>query len=355
VTNFVKSIVIAAGGTGGHIIPAQIMAEYFSNNGHTVLCIGTTGSLEKKLLAKFNFYGLTVTGIRGKTKFKSVSGLWLMVKAFFECVKQLRKAKANLVLCMGGYVTVPVAFAARMLKIPIVLHEQNSIAGLSNRYLAKFASKVLTAFPNSFAEEIIAQEVGNPLRKSILEIKRHAIDHKDIHLLVLGGSQGAQKINTCCMEVFADAANIAGFSIWHQTGGRDNERVFNYYQQKNSYVKFTEFIDNMGEAYAWADVVISRAGALSVFEIGAAALPALFIPFPYAVDNHQFTNAKLLVDSDAAFMCMEDELTVEKIKEYLQMWRDNPQLLQSMGRGAHMVILLDAKEEIYAACMQACK
>ncbi len=354
-TDFVKSIVIAAGGTGGHIVPAQIMAEYFSNNGHAVLCIGTTGPMEKKLLAKFNFYGLAVTGIRGKTKFKSVIGLWLMVKAFFACIKQLKKVKANLVLCMGGYVTVPVALAARVLSIPIVLHEQNSIAGLSNRYLAKFAVKVLTAFPNAFPKEISVQEVGNPLRKSILEIKRHAIDHKDIHLLVLGGSQGAEKINTCCMEVFADVANIDGFSIWHQTGSRDNERVVNYYLQKNSCIKSSEFIDKMGEAYAWADVVISRAGALSVFELGAAALPALFIPFPYAVDDHQYTNAKLLVDSDAAFICREDELTVEKIKEHLQKWRDNPQLLQAMGRRAHMVILLDAKEKIYAACMQAFK
>ena len=345
-------VVISAGGTGGHIVPAQIMAKYFQQHGYAVSCIGTTGALEKRLLSDFELHTLHVTGLRGKSKLDSFKGVWHMFIALLRSIKILLKLRPEVVLCMGGYVTVPVAIAAKLLGIPVVVHEQNAISGLSNRYLARIAVKVLSAFPDAFPNAITAEMVGNPLRDAILQLPNRTAANSELHVLVLGGSQGAQKVNDFCMQAFANLKNITNYQILHQTGKADFDRVTSFYAEHAVDVKCSAFIDNMADAYAWADVVVSRSGALSVSEIGAAALPALFIPYPYAVDDHQYENAKFLVSANAAYVWREDEVTAMELVKYLQQWQQNPRLLLEMGQRGHAVTILDAAEKIYSACIK---
>ena len=350
-----EKILIVAGGTGGHLVPAQIMAHYFQDRQHKVACIGTDGALEQKLLSSFELHTLRVTGLRGKSTWASVQGVMRMVGAFGRSLALLRQLKPKVILCMGGYVTVPVALAARVLRIPVVLHEQNAVAGLSNRYLAKVATTVLAAFPGVLTDKRHVAVVGNPLRPE-LKLSKSAQAEGDagsMKLLVLGGSQGAERLNTCCMQVCA--AGLRGVEVWHQTGARDYARVSAHYQQQDALVRCSAFIDDMSAAYAWADVVVSRAGALSVTEIAAAGLPALFVPFPYAVDDHQYSNAMTLVGAGAASVCRESAFSDETFRQYIRQWQQHPAELKAVGAKAYALSIPDADAKIYDACMTACQ
>ena len=224
---------------------------------------------------------------------------------------------------------------------------------MSNRYLAKIAKTTLEAFENSFPPNVIAEVVGNPIRDEILAISGRTIHVDDLHILVLGGSQGARNLNSVCLSVFSGKGNVEGFSVWHQAGKKDFVRVKSAYEEGGcSNVKCSEFIDDMANAYAWADVVVSRAGALSVAEIGAAELPALFVPFPHAVDDHQTKNAQHLSSVGAAVLMPQDELTPDSLAQVIRSLLNDQTALRKMRIAAHHCFIPSAAAVVADALIE---
>ena len=351
---------VAAGGTGGHIFPAKAVAQCAKMQGWQVLCAGTRGQLERDYLAKdFSFIGFGVRGLRGQgwlsklVRVIGMGGAWL--KALF-CIMRF---KPNVMLCMGGYVTVPLALAAWCWRVPVVLHEQNSVAGLSNLYLSRIASCVLEAFPNSFPHAIKTTVVGNPVRQAFLNevepCKRLSGREGPFRVLIVGGSQGALALNQLSLDLLASWDNDATLMIRHQTGRVHYDAMLQQYQRLNKPAnmwRVLPFIEDMAQAYAWADVIICRSGALTVAEICMVGLPAIFIPYPLAVDDHQRKNAAHLVAAGAAWMHHQSSLNLSTIKKQLVYLMNNLDQQIVMAQAACALSSPRSTLEIVSHCEQ---
>lgn len=316
-----KRIVIMAGGTGGHIFPALAVGQFLQTQGWQVSWLGTKAGLESRVIpdAGIEIDWLSVSGVRGKGLSSKFSAVFKLLKSCAEARKILKQRKPNIVLGMGGFVAAPGGLMARTLKIPLIIHEQNRVVGTTNRLLAKIATKVLQGFPNSFDAKFQAICTGNPLRKSFVDAVKNARVHEqndELKILIVGGSQGAKALN----EVIPDG--IAKLNktvvVRHQTGSAMQNDVAENYKKLRLNAEAIAFIDDMAAAYAWADFVICRAGAMTVSEVAAIGTPAIFIPLPNAIDDHQTANAKYLTEAGAAVLLKQSDLSAENLATQIE-------------------------------------
>lgn len=323
-------VMIAAAGTGGHVFPGLAVAEVLQQQGHLVVWLGTEQGKVVQWVQQANvpLRQISMSGVRGKGWLSWLRSPINLFNAWKQALGILRLESPDVMLVMGGYVSVPAGLAARWLGIPVCVHEQNSVVGLSNRLLAPFSQSLLLGLPLHslpFGWHQ-AQWVGNPLRSMLArQVKSQA--SQPLRVLIIGGSQGAQFLNQRLPEVMQDWPARHQLTIWHQTGQAMQAQVELDYQHAGVEARVDAFIDDMGEAYAWADVVIARAGALTVTELMQAARPALFIPFPFAVDDHQYTNSLSLVGLNAAEVVRQDNASVDYLRERLSDYLYNPQCL----------------------------
>jgi len=349
-----RHAVIVAGGTGGHVYPAIAFASVWKAEGHLVSWIGTQEGLEASIVPKHDIplYFIQVKGLRRSGKLQKIVSLLTAARAFFQALFLLKKLKPNVVLGMGGYVSGPTLLAAKCLGIPTVIHEQNAIAGKTNQIVARFANKVLTAFPNVLTKyhPVVC---GNPVRANLLKLRPKSYANSCMNILIIGGSRGALSLNKTLPEMLANIPNI---SVWHQTGDKHFEETQKIYSAScrdywQSPIKIAPYIDDMTAAYAWSDIVICRAGAMTVFEIMAVGRPAIFIPYPYAVDDHQTANANFLVENNAGLLIQERDLTFEKLKNYIDALREEINY-QRFSRNAFAHRVVEADAAIVRVCLE---
>jgi len=349
-----KRLMVMAGGTGGHVFPGLAVAHHLMEQGWQVRWLGTADRMEADLVPKhgIDIDFIRISGLRGK----GMKALLLAPLRIFNAWRQARRImkawQPDVVLGMGGYVSGPGGLAAWSCGIPVVLHEQNGIAGLTNKWLAKIATKVLQAFPGAFPA---ADVVGNPVRTDVLALplpaQRLANRHGPIRVLVIGGSQGARILNQTLPQVAALVGDE--ITLWHQTGkGSLPETEKAYQQVGQTQHKVTEFIDDMAAAYAWADVVVCRSGALTVSEVAAAGLPAIFVPFQHK-DRQQYWNALPLEKAGAARIFEQPQFTAEAVADQLCHW-DRATLL-TMAEQARQVAIPDATERVAQEVARAAK
>lgn len=344
-----KRIVIMAGGTGGHVFPALAVALWFVEKGWDVSWLGTHKGLESKVVPEHGIAidWLSVAGVRGKDLMSKVTSGFKLIKACGQAFLILCRRKPDVVLGMGGFVAGPGGLMAKLLGIPLVIHEQNRIPGTTNRLLAKLANQVLEAFPNSFNKEVNAKYTGNPLRKQFQNAAnvKTSIQGRNLQLLIIGGSQGAQVLN----EVIPDAlANMKNIEVRHQTGVAMQEQVAKRYQDLGIKAESIAFIQDMVSAFQWADIIICRAGAMTISEVSAMRLPAILIPLPNAIDDHQMANARYLSDAGAGLILPQKELNAKRLIELITKAQ---QQLEGMAKAAKQCARLDATESVALFCI----
>ncbi len=353
-----KRFLIMAGGTGGHVFPGLAVAKELIGKGHSVFWMGTRAGIESELVpaAGISIAYVDIQGVRGKGKKGLLEAPGKINKAVKESKKIIQECKPDCILGMGGFVSGPGGVAAKLLGVPLVIHEQNAIPGTTNRILSLFANRVLEAFSGTFAKRINAVHVGNPVRKD-LHSATHQIDHSaDLKLLVLGGSLGAKAIN----DVIPEMVDTLDFTIdvWHQTGKKHIDEVTALYGEEALTMKSIElspFIDDMAEAYAWADLVICRSGAMTVSELTVAGVPAIFIPYPHAIDDHQTANANWMASHQAAVVLPQSELTVSALRHHMKRFNKRRELLDQMRGKAKSLGMHDATENVVQTCLRFAK
>lgn len=336
-------ILIIAGGTGGHVMPALAVARHLRQHGHEVHWLGTRAGIEARLVTQENFpiSYVDIQGLRGKKAYTLLLAPFKILKAIIQSYRVLSVVRPNAVLCMGGYVSGPGAIAAWLRRCPIVLHEQNAVAGWTNRVLAHFAKRIMVAFPNAFKDRNTTKivETGNPVRQDIINIQapkeRLTSRQSQVRLLILGGSQGATKLNELLPQAIALLPPQERPLIWHQTGKNNLDVTQKSYEDHEIKAQVSDFIQDMQEAYAWADIIICRAGALTIAEICAVGIPSILIPFPYAVDDHQTYNAKYLSNQGAAILVKQSALSPQHLSEMLQDLITHPNKRLAMAIASH--------------------
>lgn len=348
-------ILIMAGGTGGHVFPALAVARELQARGARISWLGTRAGIEARLVPEHDLplHTIDVAGLRGKGLLSWLGAPLRLLRACAQAFVLLRRLSPQLVVGMGGFAAGPGGVAAWLQRRPLLIHEQNAAAGLTNRCLVRLASTVLQAFPDTFAPRQAAMTVGNPVRADILALprpmQRWAGRNGAIRLLVLGGSGGALAINERVPAALAQLSVAERPQVRHQAG-RTLAAAEAAYAEHGVQAEITAFIDDMAQAYAWADVVVCRSGALTVAELAAAGVSALLVPFPHAVDDHQSANAAWLVAAGAARMIRQSELSVERLAaEIRQLCGDRAALL-SRAEAARSVAWVDATQRIADAC-----
>ncbi|KGA02813.1 UDP-diphospho-muramoylpentapeptide beta-N- acetylglucosaminyltransferase [Cobetia amphilecti] len=348
-----------AGGTGGHVIPALSLARALAAAGHEIHWLGSPRGIENRLVpdAGYPLHRVEVAGLRGKGLAGYAAIPFRLARAVLQARRVIRELKPVLVVGLGGFASGPGGLAARLEGIPLIIHEQNAIAGLTNKVLARMATRVYAAFPGAFPPALGAQVVGNPVRDEIADVGaaerviETAGESRALHLLVMGGSLGAQALNETLAPALALLPEASRPVVRHQAGRDKQEATLAAYQAAGVTAEVSEFIGDMAEAYAWADLVVCRAGALTVAELAAAGRPAVLVPFPHAVDDHQTVNAAVLVKADAARLIPQNTLTAERLAETLAELLD-PKILTGMAARARNSAELDAVATMLAGCME---
>ncbi len=347
-----KKIMVVAGGTGGHIFPGIAVVQTLEQQGWQSVWLGTRDRMEADVVPKhgIDIRFIDVKGLRGNGIVRLLKAPLMILKAIWQAYKVLKTEQPNVLLGMGGYVTGPAGIAAKLLGIPLVVHEQNAVAGMSNKLLARIANRVLAAFPSAFPTREAAV-VGNPVRQSVVTIESQ-LTQGQMNILVVGGSLGAQVFNQELPGLFSKLAKEHTLSVWHQTGKGNRSEVEKRYSNVQCETKVTDFIDDMDAAYAWANIVICRAGALTVSEVAAAGKMALFVPFPSAVDDHQTANANFLVSNDAALLIQQSQMSHEKLAAMLQPFLASPSKVADMAQRAKQLAKVDAADQVAAHCIE---
>ena len=351
-----RCALIMAGGTGGHIFPGLAVAESLRAQGWRVHWLGGTGSagrpsMESQLVPPrgFAFESIDFSGVRGKGPITLALLPLRLLKAFWQSVRVIRRVRPDVVVGLGGYIAFPAGMMSVLLGKPLILHEQNSVAGLVNKLLAQVADRVFTAFPNVLKN---AQWVGNPLRPAFVGQPGPALRFANrcgpLKVLVVGGSLGAAALNDLVPKALALIPEAARPHVTHQSGARQLDALRANYQAAGVVAELTPFIDDTAQAFADADLIICRAGASTVTEIAAIGAAALFVPFPSAVDDHQTANAKFLVTHGGGWLVQEHDLTAEKLAIMLQK-TERLALVQSALKAKNMQ-KVDATAHLVAAC-----
>jgi UDP-N-acetylglucosamine--N-acetylmuramyl-(pentapeptide) pyrophosphoryl-undecaprenol N-acetylglucosamine transferase len=310
---------IMAGGTGGHIFPALAVAEHLRAQGWNIVWVGVRGGMEERLIAPRGYAMAWVrfSGLRGRGILAAALLPLNLLIAFWQTARAIFAHRPDVVLGMGGYVSFPGGMMASFLNRPLAIHEQNSVAGLANRVLARLADRVLTTFPGAFGEATAVIWTGNPVREEIATMappeNRYAARAGQLRLLVVGGSQGAQVLNTLLPEALALIAADARPRVLHQAGAAHQEAVLARYRERGVIAEVVAFIDDMAGRYAETDLIVCRAGATTIAEIAAAGIAAVLVPYPHAVDDHQTINARFLADRGAALLMPQQELTAQRL------------------------------------------
>lgn len=352
-------VMISAGGTGGHVFPALAVAKKIEQQNVPIVWVGTKNGIESKVVTKAGYplECIFVSGLRGKGLGAILFAPFKLIFAGFQAAWLMLKYRPCAVLGMGGFVAGPVGLMAVLFRRPLIIHEQNAIAGLTNRILAPFAQHILTGFPSTFVRKNV-EVVGNPVRMEISQIQReHAIaepKHQPIHLLVVGGSLGAQVFNQIVPEALALIPENMRPEVWHQSG--EDKLIFTQKNYEKSEVKahINEFIESMHDAYAWADLVICRAGAITVAELAIAGVGAIFVPYPFAVDDHQTANASALANTGAAYLIKESELDAIKLAKKLQEITLNRAKLKAIAKAVSDFAKPQAADDVANICLQTC-
>ncbi|MEI2743890.1 MAG: undecaprenyldiphospho-muramoylpentapeptide beta-N-acetylglucosaminyltransferase [Candidatus Competibacter sp.] len=356
--NEARPVLIMAGGTGGHVFPALAVAERLRGRGLPVVWMGTRRGLEATLVPKAGIpiEWVGVAALRGKGARRALEMPLMLGRALWQAGTILRRLRPRVVLGMGGFASGPGGVAARSLGIPLVVHEQNAIAGLTNRWLARIADRVLEAFPSTFPSARRALTVGNPVRERIAALpgpaERFAGRAGLPRLLVVGGSQGALALNQLVPRALALLAEHERPEVWHQAGGQLREAAEAAYREAGVTARLTPFIEDMAEAYGWADLVLCRAGALTVAELAAAGVGSILVPFPFAVDDHQTANARFLERGGAALIRQQDELTAEGLAALLRERLHDRGRLLMMAEAARTLAQFEAAEQVARACLE---
>ena len=324
---------IAAAGTGGHIYPGLTIADYFINQTNHVSWLGTPKGMENKLVDKdkIPFFSISFSGVRGNGFMQWLQLPFMLIISIIQSIKVLSTERPNFVIIMGGYIGIPVAIASKLLGIHIIIHEQNAIPGLANKVISKIANQIYCGFENSLKKSIV---VGNPIRKKIADIQNPRQRFKNkvgpLKILILGGSLGANAFNRLLPEILNELSFQNKIEVIHQSGEKHYEELVRTYKnlefgissKKPLWLISTEkFIHDIEEKYGWADIVIARSGALTVSEFIEAGVASILIPFPYAVDNHQYYNGKILQNKKAAYIINENEISNKLLQVLLKINR----------------------------------
>ena len=358
-------VLIMAGGTGGHVFPALAVAKVLRSRGIAVVWLGVPGSMESRLVPAqgFPIEWVRVAGIRGKGVSAWMLAPLRIANAVAQAIGVLRRVRPRSVLGAGGYVSGPGGIAAWLMGIPLLIHEQNAIAGMTNRWLARLATQVLEAFPNSFGPRVRASTIGNPVREDIAALAppaqrfagRDGRGGRDgrARLLIFGGSQGAQRLNVVLPQALARMNPETRPQVLHQTGERGLESTRAAYLAAQVEAQVLPFIDDMAKTYAWADLAVCRAGAMTVAELQAAGLGAIFVPLPIATDDHQTVNAAVMVSAGAARIIQERDLDPERLSDLIaELIADRARLLK-MAEAARAGRSTDAAARLADLCMAA--
>ena len=348
-----RSILIMAGGTGGHIFPALAVADILRAQGWLVTWLGAPNSMEAELVPKhgYNMAWVRFSGVRGKGLLRKLLLPFNLLVALWQSAAAIFRYRPDVVLGMGGYITFPGGMMAALLRRPLAIHEQNSIAGLSNKALARIAQKVLSGFPDVLPKEAWC---GNPVRGDIAGLPdpqtRYAARSGKLNVLVVGGSLGAKAINEILPQALAQLPEDLRPNVLHQTGKQHFEAVQELYRQVGVQADLRPFLDDMAACYADADVVVCRAGALTVAELAAAGVASILVPLPFAVDDHQTHNARFLSECGAAILLPQGELTAEKLAQLLR--ELNREKLLAMAQQARNVAKPDAAQRVAQVCTE---
>ena len=347
----IKTALVMAGGTGGHIFPGLAVAEALREKGWNVHWLGGPNSMESRLVLPrgFAYEQIDFSGVRGKGLVTLALLPLRLLKAFWQSIGVIRRVKPDVVVGLGGYITFPAGMMAVLLGKPLILHEQNSVAGMANKVLAEVADRVFTTFPSVFKK---GEWIGNPLRKEFLEQEppdeRFSARTGRMKLLVVGGSLGAKALNEVIPQALQKMPVSERPQVIHQGGEKQIEQLRANYAAAGVEAELTPFIADTAKAFADADLVICRAGASTVSEIAAVGAAAVFVPFPFAVDDHQTANAKFLSDQGAATLVPQSELTVDRVIQLLSKDEQFAHIL--CRRKAYSLRKIDATEKVVQAC-----
>jgi len=356
------NVLIMAGGTGGHVFPALAVADELRARGAHINWLGTARGIESRLVpaANIDLHLIRVEGVRGRGIVGLLKAPSLITYAVLQAVSVMRAINADVVLGFGGFASGPGGVAAKLLRKPLVIHEQNAVAGTTNRLLAKIANRVLAAFPRAFNNASVHDAVvGNPVRAQIQQLPAPSVRYGErdekklpLQLLVLGGSLGAKAINELIPEALAALPVHARPVVRHQTGKNHAAATAAWYMQHQVNAKVDEFIDDMAAAYGWADVIICRAGALTVSELMVAGVASVLIPLPSAIDDHQTYNAKNLSDAGAGIALVQRELTAAKLAALLLTELADRKHLLAMAEKAQQLAKPNAAAQVADVCVE---
>ncbi|MGD9592548.1 MAG: undecaprenyldiphospho-muramoylpentapeptide beta-N-acetylglucosaminyltransferase, partial [Candidatus Berkiella sp.] len=357
-----KKVMIMAGGTGGHVMPALAVAQHLQQQGNQIHWLGTQNGFEARFVPQYGFpiSYIEIQGLRRTTILSWCLAPWRIFKALIQSLRLLQRERPDVVLSMGGYVSGPGAIAAWLLRIPLVLHEQNAIAGWTNRHLSRFAKRIMVAFPQVFSNK--PKKVvftGNPVRQEILSLDAPQIrfsfapkDSASVKVLVLGGSQGAKILNEVVPQALALLPQDKRPQVWHQTGKNHLTTTQDAYAQCHVQANVTDFIQEMAKAYAWADIVICRSGALTIAELASVGVCSILIPFPYAVDDHQTYNAKYLSAHEGAFLLPQSQLSATSLHALIETLINNPQKRLRVAMACKDLAKPQATQDVAKLCLE---
>ena len=347
-----QPVMIIAGGTGGHVFPALAVAQALQDQGAWVTWLGTRNGIEAQWVPqRFTIDYIRIKGVRKTSLLRRLQLPFSLIGAIWQATGIMRRRQVRVVIGFGGYVTAPGGLAAWLTRRPLILHEQNAILGMANRYLARMAKRVLTGFPLVHPTKTFYM-VGNPVRPEIQRLAGNKLQFcgDPLHVLVLGGSLGARTLNRQVPAALRYLGTEPGshVQVYHQAGKAGYKLAQAAYRHTPARVTIDVFIEDMAAAYEWADVIICRAGASTVAEIAAVGLPALFVPYPYAVDDHQYYNAKALADSGGAAIIRDSDLDAEKVAGWLNRYIGQPQRLCEDAGRLRNLLPLDATASMVA-------
>jgi len=356
-------VVVMAGGTGGHIFPALAVAKILQVQGATITWLGSEQGMETDLVPKSGFpiEVLSVKGLRGNGLRGWLVAPFRVSKAIWQAWIVLRRLQPQVVLGLGGFVSGPGGVAAKLLRVPLVIHEQNAVAGMTNRWLAKMATAVFYAFPQAFSDKAQNPKFrlcGNPVRQDIVQTLKPESRFQDrqgaLRILVLGGSLGALVLNDVVPAALGELKHSGvEYVVRHQAGVRTLQAAQAAYEQSQVTAEISAFVEDMASAYAWADLVICRAGALTIAELSAVGVAAILVPYAHAVDDHQTGNARYLSDPGAAILIPQTEFSAHKLVSVLS--ELNRHKLQEMAQRSRALAVVDAAERVAEYCLQVGK
>ena len=353
-----STLMIMAGGTGGHVYPALAVAHTLQADGVDIFWLGTRDGIEARVVPEnqFDIEWISISGIKGKGLFALITAPFKIIFAMLQTAVIIYRRRPQAALGMGGFVAGPGGLMAKLLILPLLIHESNAVVGLTNKWLAKIANEVLVGFPDVLSTSHHHHYVGNPVRQTIAALpapeQRLQGRSGNLNLLVVGGSLGAQILNETVPQALATMDSALRPAVRHQAGHGKLASTIENYHALDIEASCSEFIEDMAEAYEWADLVICRAGAMTVAEIAAAGVAAIFVPYPYAIYDHQTKNAQFLTEKKAAILISQERFTAERLAELLAELTDDRPCLTGLSRRARRYAKTDATRRVADICIE---